>query len=222
MIELIQFPWSPYCIVTRRILEYAGAPFKIIDIPSTDRSLVWKVTRQRYYSVPVIRDGGRTVFEVDHDSQVIAKYLDGRLGLGLFPRGLDGLQSLLWPYIENEIEGMTFRLNDAHYREFVPNHEQLDYLRYKERKFGSGCLDQWLASKRELTNQLTRLLMPCEEMLYHRDFLLDDRPRFVDFDLFGMLGNLLFTRHNKLPSSHDRLRGWYNRMAQLKPKSHPL
>jgi glutathione S-transferase len=45
MIELVQFSWSPFCIVQRRILQFSGTPFKIIDIPSTDRSLVWKWTK---------------------------------------------------------------------------------------------------------------------------------------------------------------------------------
>src|SRR4051794_26992341 len=109
MIELIQFPWSPFCIVQRRILEFAGIPFKIINVPSTDRSLVWRLTRRRYYGVPIIRDGRRVVFETDNDSQVIAKYLDTKLELGLFPRGLDGLQTIVWRCIENEIEDLTFR-----------------------------------------------------------------------------------------------------------------
>ena len=86
MIELIQFPWSPFCIVQRRILEFSGAPFKITNIPSTDRALVWRLTKQRYYDVPIIRDGQSVIFEVSDDSQVIAKYLDSKLQLGLFPR----------------------------------------------------------------------------------------------------------------------------------------
>jgi hypothetical protein len=48
MIELIQIPWSPFCIVQRRILEFSGTPFKITNIPNQDRSLVWKLTKQRY------------------------------------------------------------------------------------------------------------------------------------------------------------------------------
>ena len=86
MIELIQFPWSPFCIVQRRILEFSGAPFKITNIPPQDRSLVWKLTRQRYYGVPIIRDGKNVMFEVDDDSQVIAKYLDENLNSACFPR----------------------------------------------------------------------------------------------------------------------------------------
>ena len=71
MIELIQFPWSPFCIVQRRILEFSGIPFKTINIPSQDRSLVWKLTKERYYGVPVIRDGKGVIFELNDDSQVI-------------------------------------------------------------------------------------------------------------------------------------------------------
>src|SRR5216110_3115181 len=105
MIELIQFPWSPFCIVQRRILEFSGAKFKITNIPNGDRSLVWKLTRERYYQVPVIRDGRSVIFELSEDTQVIAKYLDTKFQLGLFPWEWEGNQSILWRYIEDEIEG---------------------------------------------------------------------------------------------------------------------
>src|SRR6266404_5007904 len=98
MIELIQFPWSPYCIVQRRILEFSGVPFQITNVPNPDRTLVWRLTKRRYYQVPVIRDGKNVIFEVGEDSQVIAKYLDAKLKLGLFPPELEGVQSILWRY----------------------------------------------------------------------------------------------------------------------------
>src|SRR4029450_11923262 len=100
MIELIQFPWSPFCIVQRRILEYARVRFKITNIPNGERSLVWRITKQRYYQVPVIRDGKSVVFEMGEDSQVIGKYLDSKLGLGLFPWDKEGVQSIVWRHIE--------------------------------------------------------------------------------------------------------------------------
>ncbi len=127
MIELIQFPWSPFCIVQRRILEFSGTPFKITNIPNQDRSLVWKLTKHRYYGVPVIRDGKFVVFELNEDTQVIAKYLDQKLRLGLFPFELEGVQSILWRNIENEIEGATFRLDDIYWKELVPPAEQLRF-----------------------------------------------------------------------------------------------
>ena len=216
MIELVQFPWSPFCIVQRRILEFAGQRFKILNIPNGDRSLVWKLTKQRYYGVPIIRDGRSVVFEVSEDSQVIAKYLDSKLRLGLFPADLEGVQSILWRYIENEIEGPAFRLTDIHWREVVPNSDQLLFLRHKERKFGRGCLDQWRAQEAGLLRQLELNLLPFEEMLMHKPFLLDDRPRFVDFDLYGMLGDFLYTGHYELPAAHTAIQKWHGRMTTVK------
>jgi glutathione S-transferase len=216
MLELIQFPWSPYCIVQRRILEYSGAKFKITNIPNGDRSLVWKITRQRYYQVPVIRDGKEVIFETDGDSQVIAKYLDQKLTLELFPKQWEGLQDILWRYFENDVEGAGFRLNDIYWEEMVPASDRLRFLRHKERKFGRGCIDQWRAQQDALLAELEQKLMPCEEMLMTRDFMLEDRPRFVDFNLYGMLGNFLYSGHYALPSAHQKLGAWYQRMTGLK------
>jgi len=217
MIELIQFPWSPFCLVQRRLLEFSGVRFKITNLKLTgDRSPVWKLTKGRYYAVPVVRDGRNVVFETGEDSQVIGKYLDQKLGLGLFPAELEGEQSILWRYIENEIEALTFRLNDAHYREFVSKPDQLSYIRHKERKFGRGCLDQWRADRKELQAQLTGRLLPFEEMLTYRPFLLGVRPRFVDFDLLGMLDNFLYSGRYKLPARHPQIQKWYRRLASAK------
>ncbi|HEY5913711.1 MAG TPA: glutathione S-transferase C-terminal domain-containing protein [Verrucomicrobiae bacterium] len=219
MIELIQFPWSPFCIVQRRILEFSGARFKITNIPNTDRSLVWRLTKGRYYAVPIIRDGKSVVFEVSEDSQVIAKYLDSKLGLGLFPFEIEGIQSIVWRYIESEIEGVGFKLDDIYWREIVPTAEHLAFLRHKERKFGRGCIEQWRQHQGELLATLEERLLPFEEMLIDKPFLLGDRPRFVDFDLFGMIGNFLYSGRYRMPAKHSRLRNWHRRMARVHSRS---
>ena len=216
MIELIQFPWSPYCLVQKRILDYSAAPHKVTDIPPSDRSLVWKLTKQRYYQVPIVRDGRNVLFETDDNSQVIAKYLDAKFKLGLFPKEWDGLQRILWRYIDNDLEGATFRLNDVHYEEFVPAAERLNYLRFKERKFGRGCIAQWRAESRAWQARLAELLIPFEQMLGTRDFLLDGRPRFVDFDLWGILANFLYSGRYRLPANLPKLKVWHRRMSGLR------
>ena len=216
MIELVQFPWSPFCIVQRHILEFSGTRFKTVNIPPQDRSLVWKLTRQRYYGVPILMDGRTDIFEVGEESQVIAKYLDSKLGLGLFPAELEGVQSILWRFIENDIEGATFRLNDIYYRENVRRDDQLQYLRFKERKFGRGCIEQWRQDRKSWLKKLEDALLPFEEMLMHRAFLLGERPRFVDFDLYGMLENFLYSGHYRLPARHKEVREWHRRMATVK------
>jgi len=219
MIELIQFPWSPYCLVIHKILEFSGKPFRITNIPNVERSLVWRLTQQRYYGVPIIRDGRSVIFEVDEESQVIAKYLDGKLRLGLFPWELEGVQAIIWRHIESEIEGLTFKLNDIYWQEFVPKAEQVAFLRHKERKFGRGCLEEWRSQQKFLLARLEEKLVPYEEMLIHKEFLLSDRPHFVDFDLYGMLANFLFSGHYRLPVAHNRLRAWCRRMDRLQFKS---
>jgi glutathione S-transferase len=216
MLELIQIPYSPFCIVQRRILEYSGVKFKTVNIPNGDRLLIWKLTKQRYYEVPILKDGKEVIFETEENSQVIAKYLDQKLGLGLFPHKWEGLQDILWRYFENELEALTFRLNDVHWKEVVPENDSLRFVRHKERKFGRGCLEQWAEQQEPLLAELEKKLLPCEEMLLERDYLLEDRPRFVDFDLFGMLGNFLYSGHYKLPARHKRLALWYDRMAAVK------
>jgi glutathione S-transferase len=217
MIELIQFPWSPFCLVQRRILDFSGVRFKTTNLKLTgDRSPIWKLTKERYYAVPVIRDGRNIVFETDENSQVIGKYLDQKLKLGLFPANLEGEQAILWRYIENDIEGLTFKLNDAHYRENVTKPDQLSYIRHKERKFGRGCLDQWLADNKKLQAQLADRLLPFEEMLTYRPFLLGDRPRFVDFNLIGMLDNFLYSGRYKLPTNRPQISKWYRKLASAK------
>ena len=215
MIELIQFPWSPYCLVQQRILEFSGAPHKVTNTKPSDRSLVWKLTKQRYYQVPIVKDGRNVLFETDDNSQVIAKYLDSKLKLGLFPKQWDGLQRILWRYIDNDVEGATFRLNDARYEEFVPASERLNYLRFKERKFGRGCIAQWRAESKLWQSRLAELLIPFEQMLSTRDFLLDAQPRFVDFDLWGMLSNFLYSGHYRLPANLPKVKVWYRRMTDI-------
>jgi glutathione S-transferase len=218
MIELIQFPFSPFCVPQRRILEFSGTPFKITNVPPQDRSLVWKLTKQRYYGVPVIRDGSRVIFDDTDDQQIVAKYLDEKLDLGLFPAASEGVQAILWRYIENEIEGATFRLNDIHYRENVAVAGQLQYLRFKERKFGRGCIDQWRAGQKDWLKKLENGLAPFEQMLAHSDFLLAQRPLFVDFDLFGMLENFLFSGHYSLPKSLPHTRAWHQRVKTVRKR----
>lgn len=216
MIELIQFPFSPFCLPTRRILEFSGVKFKLINVPPQDRSLVWKLTRQKYYGVPVIRDGSRVIFDDTDDQQIVAKYLDQKLKLDLFPAGREGVQSIVWRCIENDIEGATFRLNDIYYQENLPAAQQLQYLRFKERKFGRGCIAQWHQDQKVWLKKLEAALVPFEQMLAHSEFLLDERPLFVDFDLFGMLENFLFSGHYELPKSQPNLREWHRCMKTIR------
>jgi glutathione S-transferase len=217
MIELIQFPWSPFCIVQRRILEFSGVKFKITNIPNGERSLVWRVTKQRY-QVPVIHDGSPLCLRwggfTGH-----REALDSKLGLGLFPWEKEGVQSIVWRHIESEIEGVAFKLNDIWWKEFVEPSDQLRFLRHKERRFGRGCIEQWRQNQAAMLKELEAKLLPYEEMLVGGPYLLDCRPLFIDFCLFGMLGNFLYSGHYQLPANHTRLNAWHARMSEVQVQS---
>jgi glutathione S-transferase len=94
--------------------------------------------------------------------------------------------------------------------------DQVSYVRHKERKFGRGCLDLWLKTDAELLQKLEQSLIPFEQMLHTNRFLLGAQPRFVDFELFGMLENLLFSGFYHLPAPHVNLQNWHRRLATLK------
>jgi hypothetical protein len=41
----------------------------------------------------------------------------------------------------------------------------------------------------------------------------------VDFDLFGMLCNFLYSGHYRLPAAKDHLKRWFTRMTHVQAKS---
>ena len=55
-------------------------------------------------------------------------------------------------------------------------------------------------------------------MLLHQPFLLGERPVFVDFDLFGMLENFLYSGHYQLPVRHKQIKLWHRHMSRIKLK----
>ncbi|MBM3822616.1 MAG: glutathione S-transferase [Verrucomicrobia bacterium] len=215
MLELIQFPWSPFCLVQRRIMEAARIPFRVRNIPNGDRDLVWKLTKERYYQVPVLKDGSQVIFETDADSQVIAKYLESKFQLGLFPPDWEGVQQVLWRHCEGPVEDAGFRLNDIYWEEMVEPSDRCRFVRHKERKFGRGCLEQWRSEQKLWLGRLEAALGPCERMLEQRTFLLTERPLFVDFDLYGMLANFLYSGHYTMPRRLPRVANWHQRMHQI-------
>jgi len=41
----------------------------------------------------------------------------------------------------------------------------------------------------------------------------------VDFDLWGILANFLYSGHHRLPLVHSRLKQWYGRMSHVTARS---
>ena len=214
MITLIQFPWSPFCITIRRILERHRIPHRIRNIaPETDRGVVIRATKGRGYSVPCITDGQRAVTDATPFGQEVARYVDRKYRLGLFPSDKEGFQLILAQYIENQLEDVGFRVNDSYVVPTLPLVERVMLIRYKERKFGKGCVAQWTRDRAKLSRQFGDLLKPMDNILTSSDYLLGKRPLFVDYDLYGIVQNYLYSGETKLPAL-KHLRRWYRMLTR--------
>lgn len=93
--------------------------------------------------------------------------------------------------------------------------EQVVLIRHKERKFGTGCGREWTTHRRYLRAQFAELLKPIDNMPAASPFLLTDRPLFVDYILYSVLGNYLFNSKTKLPNL-KHLRRWHQAMNAKK------
>lgn len=213
MITLIQFPWSPFCISIRRIMERNRIPHRIQNISSQVRDPIIRATKGRAYTVPCLIDGKTAVADFTDFGQEVARYIDRKHRLGLFPREKEGIQAILARYIENDLEGIGFKVDDSYVIPTLPLVERVMLTRFKERKFGKCCVQQWTNDRAKLIGHFAELLAPMDNILASSPFLVADRPLFVDYDLYGILGNYLYCGKTKLPNLKN-LQRWHRAMSR--------
>ena len=209
---------SPYCIPITQALTALGHTYERVSVPNWDRSEIIRLTDGAYYQFPLLKHGDRMIYERDDQSLDIAEYVDAEFGQGrLFPEETAGLQQVLVQHIENEIEGYTFKLCDIHY---LPTIEdpigRAMSVRHKERRFGRGCVDAWRESASVLRQELESLLARFDRTLQHRPFLMGNTPQYVDFALFGVIGNYTYRGYNTLPPELSALTGWHDRLGKYR------
>lgn len=216
MLQIYQLPHSPYCLPITRALEALGVAFDVMNVANGIRTEIIRLTNGAYYQVPVVVHDGKVVFdgsEGSDDGLDVPRYVDRNWAQGrLFPTALAGVQAILVPHIEGEIEGVTFKLADIHYVPAITDLvERVMVIRHKERRFGRGCVDQWRANRNALHGQATTLLRPFDDMVAGQPFLLGTQPVYTDFALYGVLANLTYHDWNPFPPL-PRLAEWFGRM----------
>lgn len=209
-----QLEHSPYCIPITAALRALGVRFRTVQVSYGDRTPIFRLTQGAYHQVPVLVDGKEVVFESATDTLDVARFVDGRWAGGrLFPSEVEGLQRIIVSHLENEVEGVTFRLIDPLFFDTVTaERERMFLLRFKERKFGRGCIEAWRQQAAQLWAQAEALLGAYDLMLQHRDFLLGAAPVYADYALLGIVGNLTYRGLNTLPPSLKALRAWRARI----------
>ena len=220
-LTLVQIPFSPFAIPIRLMLEAAGVAHRVLDLAAWDRRPVIALTGGAYYAVPVVVDADRTppvvVYESRDDTVEVARYVDAKLGLGLFPPEVEGLHQILIQYVDGQLEDVGFRLNDIYLLPAIPDAADRGMaIRHKERKFGKGCLDQWRAQQGQLEARLVELLTPLDQMLSRQQFVLGDRPTYADYALAGVLGDYTYTGDNEVPRDLSHLRRWYATLPSVR------
>jgi len=209
-VTVYQMAHSPFCIPITTALGACGVAHETREVPNWDRSEVIKLTGGAYYQVPVLEHDGRLVFETAPDSQEVARYVDRTFAAGrLFPAAAEGLQMLLVPHLEDEVEARTFKLVDPRYVDGIGDLvDRTMLIRHKERRFGRGCIEQWRRDAGAIRAEADRLLQPYELTLQHSPFLLGAEPVYADFLLYGILANLTWNGWNTLSTAQTQLQRW--------------
>lgn len=217
-LTVYQFDYSPYCIPITAALDACGVRYRTVEVAGHRRDAIIKLSRGRAYQVPFLLHGRRAVFESGPDTIDVARYVDRNFAAGrLFPADREGLQRILIPHLENEVEVVTFKLMDPHRIAQMRNVvERTEMVRYKERRFGRGCLEAWRRDASKLRRQAEALLEPFELMARQSPFLLGDEPVYADFALLGIVGNLTYRNYVKLPARFKSLRAWERRLRNFR------
>ena len=199
-VTIHQMAHSPFCIAITRALDACGVSFETREIPNWDRSEILRLTDGAYYQVPVLVHDGRVVIESTPESQDIARYVDATFAGGkLFPARLEGLQAIVIDFIENEVEGHTFKLVDPSWIASLDDVVARGMvIRHKERRFGRDCVEEWARTAAQIRAEADRLLERFEVTLRHSPFVFGELPVYSDFLLFGILGNLTYRGYNRL------------------------
>ena len=213
-----QLAHSPYCIPITAALRACGTDFETREVPNWDRREIITLTGGASYQVPTLLHDGRPIFETAADSQDVARYIDANFAGGrLFPERLEGLQAILIEHLEDDVEGVTFRLVDPHYLDSIPDLvARTMVIRHKERKFGRGCVEAWRREAPALRVEADRLLKRFDQMVEHSPFLLGAAPVYADFLLYGIIGNMTWNGWNSLSADQPSLIRWTERLRDFR------
>jgi len=212
-LKLFRFPHSGYAWKVQALLGLAGATFEVVDVPYGDRSVLLAVTGG-YVQVPVLSlPDGRVIV----DSRTIAETLvaeDARFA-ALVPSPFEGP---IWAYADwadTALDDVLFRLASPPVRaRFSTPNERALYTYIKERKFGAGCVDDWMMSAAQLAKKAASLLAPTARTLDSSPFLFGERPTLADAALFGHIAMLANADLKLLAILPSPMVGWFRRVQE--------
>lgn len=213
--KLYRFAYSCYARFAQAVIELAGVPCEIIEVPFGDREALARLTRG-YIQVPVLERDDGTVLT---DSRRIVETLcrdDARFAGLVQPTQA----AAAWAYVDwasNLLEDVAFRLAaPALARRFPTHFERALFVFIKERKYGPGCIEAWYRDADGLGARFEALLAPTLATLAVRPFILGDQPTIADAALYGQLIMVEFGAADRIAAMPPQLLQWKARLeAQL-------
>ena len=211
--RLYQFLGSPFCAKVRKILEFKGVDFEVVELDYLERKELVLASGQM--TVPALTlAGGETIV----DSAAIADRLEALYPEPtIMPPGWAGLHRVLAQYIDNQLEESIYPVALADEREYYTR-QGIDrgalWTFIRERKFGKGFVDRVIADDQANWEHLHEALAPFEAQLEGKAFLTG-RIGLADFCLYGQLYYLAFTGELKIPRALPNLRAYFGRIDRI-------
>jgi glutathione S-transferase len=184
-LRLYQFADSPFCAKVRKILDYKGAEYDLVEVDYLDRAELLEASGQ--LMVPALTlESGETLADSDRIAERLeAEYPEPTI----FPTDWRGVHHALARYFDSELEDALSRAAIpamlAHWRQRGRGYEALWRL-IRERKYGAGFCDQMVRDHAPNLERAATLLAPLDESLSARAFILG-RIGYADFALYGQL-----------------------------------
>ena len=219
---LYQFMTSPFCSKVRKILDYKGLDYQIVEVDYVERKELIAASGQ--IMVPALRledvqSGGEgAAVETIVDSDRIAMRLEELCPEPtILPARSRGLHLALTRYVDSSVEEALFCAAVPDEEKYFASQgaDRLAMFRFiRERKYGVGFCERMEREHEANMVRVREVLAPFEIALEHGAFLLGG-PGLADFALYGQLHFLALSGLLKIPHELPRLREFYGRVDRI-------
>jgi glutathione S-transferase len=218
-VRLYQFATSPFCAKVRKILDYKGVEYELVEVDYLERKELLLASGQMM--VPALTlETNETIVDSDRIAQQLEELYPQPT---IFPAEWRGVHLAIARYFDTELEDALFRAavpdEIAHYRRQGQDREALWRL-IRDRKYGAGFCEQMVREYPANLERVQALLAPLDDTLRERAFILG-RIGYADFALYGQLRYLTLTGESKISADLPSLRAFYGRMDRISPILEP-
>lgn len=181
--KLYRLRYSPYARKVQILLDLLRRPYELIEVSYGDRNELAALTGGYIYVPVLVDDAGKVLCE---SRTICEELLREPSAAALVPSPLEGPIWAYHDFVDGPLEDVLFRISTPAVRDtWGTPFERALYVLIKERKFGAGCVDDWLRDRPALLQKARQLLAPTLSTLERVPFLFGDTPTLADAALYG-------------------------------------